>query len=68
MRIERMIMRLETSPLAYEVIPEAIELRVNHRQKLFGNYRIIYRVEDDCVFVVRVIHGARLLDQSLFSD
>ena len=64
--VERMIVRLETFPFAHEVIPEAAALGMDFRHKLFGNYRIIYRVQEDCVFVLRVIHGARLLDQSMF--
>jgi plasmid stabilization system protein ParE len=53
-------------PLANAVIPEAAELGVDYREKLFGNYRIIYRVSGDAVIVLRVIHGARLLDLSFF--
>ena len=47
-------------------IPEAADLDIDYRHKLFGNYRIIYRVEGNLVFVVRVIHGARLLLRSMF--
>jgi toxin ParE1/3/4 len=64
--IERMILRLETFPFAHEVIPEAADLGVDYRHNLFGNYRIVYRVQGDRVFVLRVIHAARLLDQSMF--
>jgi hypothetical protein len=63
-----MIARLETFPFAHEVIPEGADLGVSYRHKLFGNYRIIYQVEGDQVIALRVIHGARLLDQSLFRD
>jgi plasmid stabilization system protein ParE len=58
--------RLETFPLAFEVIPESKGWGIEYRQKLFGNYRIIYRVDDERVIVLRVIHGARLLDLSMF--
>ena len=64
--VERLILALESFPLAFEVIPEAKMLGVPLRQKLCGHYRIIYRVENDDVMVLRVIHGARLLDRSLF--
>jgi plasmid stabilization system protein ParE len=66
--IERTIQRFERMPLAYEVIPEASDLGVDYRQKLFGKYRVIYRVEGQRVIVLRIIHGARLLDQSMFMD
>ena len=29
------------------------------RRRVHGNYQIFYRVTDDLVFVVRVLHGAR---------
>ena len=59
-------MRLDTLPLAYGVIPEAAELGIAFRQKLFGHYRIIYRIDGDRVTIVRVIHCAQLLDLSVF--
>jgi len=31
----------------------------NIRELLFQRYRIIYRVKDDCVEMLSVIHGAR---------
>lgn len=33
-----------------------------YREILQGSYRIIYRVEDDTVYLVAVHHAARLLD------
>jgi plasmid stabilization system protein ParE len=65
-QVERLIAALEAFPRAYEVIPEAQELGVKYRHKLLGNYRIVYRVESDRVIVLRVIHGARLLDRTIF--
>jgi toxin ParE1/3/4 len=67
-QVERMILRLETFPFAHEVVPEAADLGIDYRHNVFGNYRIIYRVESDRVIVLRVIHGARLLDQSMFFE
>ncbi|MEX2174839.1 MAG: type II toxin-antitoxin system RelE/ParE family toxin [Pirellulaceae bacterium] len=66
-QIERMMLRLETLPFGHEVIPEAADLGVEYRHKLFGNYRIIYRVMGQRVVVMRVIHAARLLGAALFS-
>jgi toxin ParE1/3/4 len=66
--VERLINRLESFPFAHEVIPEAAELGVKYRHRLFGKYRIIYRVENDRVIILRVIHGARLLHLSMFSS
>jgi plasmid stabilization system protein ParE len=66
LEIRALILRLETLPFAFEVIPEAAELGVRCRHKLFGNYRIVYRVDEDRVLIVRVIHGAQLLDRATF--
>jgi toxin ParE1/3/4 len=59
--VERLVNGLEDRPFSYEVIPEAADLGMPYRHKLFGNYRIIYRVEGDRVLVLRVFHGAQLL-------
>lgn len=34
------------------------------RERLFHNYRIIYRIRDDVIEIVRIIHGARLLPRT----
>jgi len=52
---------LESLPLRGAVIPEAELLGVSLRHLVFGDYRTVYRVEDDRVVVLRVLHGARLL-------
>jgi toxin ParE1/3/4 len=64
--VEHLMTRLETLPYSFEVIPEAADLGIKYRHKLFGSYRIIYRVEESRVAIVRLIHGARLLDPSMF--
>ena len=64
-RIEKLIRRLERFPRAGEVIPEAEELGQEYRHKLFGSYRIIYRIAQDRVIVLRIFHSARLLDLSM---
>jgi toxin ParE1/3/4 len=66
--IERKMRSLETLPLAFEVIPESSDLGMHLHHKLYGQYRIIYRVENERVLVLRVIHGARLLNRSFFDS
>lgn len=65
--IERKIRSLKSIPQRHEVIPEAQDLGVEYRHIISGNYRTIYRIDEDWVIVLRVIHAARLLDQSLLS-
>jgi toxin ParE1/3/4 len=61
-RIQKQILSLQTMPLRHGVISEAHDIGIDYRRALLGPYRTIYRVENDRVFVVRVFHGARLLD------
>ncbi len=35
------------------------------RERLYHNYRIIYRIRDDAIEVVAISHGARLLPPTL---
>jgi hypothetical protein len=35
---------------------------------LHGNYRSVFRIARKTVYVLRVVHGARLLDSSMFED
>jgi len=48
--------RLMAFPLAY---PERPQLAPGLRVVFHGNYAIYYQPDDDCVTVVRVLHGAR---------
>ena len=63
-RIAKQIRSLKSMPLRHEIIPEARDIGIGYRHMLSGPYRTIYRVEKERVIVVRVIHGARLLDLS----
>ena len=47
-------------PRLGRVVPE-LEIE-NIREIILGNYRVIYRIEDEQVQVLTVHHGARLLD------
>lgn len=52
---------LDRFPLRNPVIPEARLLGVEYRHAIVGSYRMIYRVQGDLVIVVRIVHGAQLL-------
>jgi toxin ParE1/3/4 len=60
--IARQIALLESFPRRGAVIPEARFLRTPYRHLLYGTYRMIYRIEGERVLVIRVLHGARLVD------
>jgi plasmid stabilization system protein ParE len=47
-------------PYAYRMIPE---LQDRERRETFVyQYRVMYRVEPDCIRILRVVHGRRLLE------
>jgi len=62
--IERQIDSLEKFPLRCPIIPEAQELGSGdkYRHILYGNYRTIFTIDAFRVMIMRVFHGARLLD------
>ena len=64
--IERQINRLENFPMRCPTIPEAQELEEEYRHLIYGNYRTIFRIEESKIIIMRVIHGARLLDLRMF--
>lgn len=51
--------RLMQFPLRGRKVPE---LTSTHRECFIYSYRMIYRVEDNHVLIVAVIHGKRLLE------
>jgi toxin ParE1/3/4 len=57
---------LAAMPRAYPLVP-----RYEHwgmRRRVHGNYLIFYRVREDLVEVVHVLHGARDYEALLFPD
>ena len=66
LRIEEQIGTLEQFPERCPQIPENEQLGTSYRHLLFGAYRTIFRISGTTVYILRVIHGARLLDTSCF--
>ncbi len=50
---------LEKNPLRCPLAPESAFFEEEIRQLIYGKYRILFTVEDETVFVLRVRHGAR---------
>lgn len=67
-RFEEQIKTLETFPERCPLIPENEILGTHYRLLLYGNYRSVLRIARKTVYLLRVIHGARLLDSSMFED
>jgi toxin ParE1/3/4 len=51
--------RLVSFPQSGRLVPELPDLV--YRELLVGNYRVQYRVEENTVWIVTVVHGRRLL-------
>ncbi len=66
--LDRHVRSLRYSPMRFEVIPEAEEIKVRYRHVIWSNYRIIFKIEDNLVTIVRVIHSARLLKSRDFAE
>lgn len=64
--LEEQIASLEQFPERCPRIPENEILGTAYRHLVFGAYRTIYRITGERVIILRVVHGARLLDSSLF--
>jgi plasmid stabilization system protein ParE len=54
-----------STPLGFEIIPEADQMGAPYRHLLFGNYRIIYQVAANEVDVLAVVHAGRKLARAL---
>ena len=66
LEIEKQIDSLEQFPLRCPVAAESFELGVEYRHIIYGHYRTIFRVESSQVIILRIIHGARLLNLKIF--
>jgi len=60
--IEEKIFSLTTMPERAPLIPENIIFGTRLRHLVHQKYRVIYRIQEEMVFVLRVIHGAKLLE------
>jgi toxin ParE1/3/4 len=58
-RIFKATRRLKDFPNSGRAIPE--ENENNLREIIFGNYRIIYKVDNDSVIIVTVHHSSQIL-------
>jgi len=66
-RLVEQIETLESFPERCPLIAENRILGTSYRHLIYGHYRTIFRINGNSVIILRVIHGARLLDARLFS-
>lgn len=60
--LEEKIFSLATFPDRAGLIPENQFLGTAYRHLLHERYRVIYRRDGEMIFVMRVIHGSKLLE------
>jgi toxin ParE1/3/4 len=68
LKLERRMKTLGSSPRRCPLISKNELLGTQYRHLLVRKYRTVFRISDDTVYILRIIHGARLLDTSLIED
>jgi toxin ParE1/3/4 len=58
-RVISLVETIAEFPMAGRIVPEYQQ--DNLRERIFQNYRIVYRVRPEVVEIVAIVHGARLL-------
>ena len=61
LELEKKVYSLEIFPDRHPLIPENKYFDTDYRHLIFKKYRIIYRIVEKSVFILRIIHGAKLL-------
>ncbi len=62
LELEKKIYSLDTFPERFALVPENIFFGTSYRHITHKKYRVIYKIAGDSVYILRVIHGAKLLD------
>jgi len=60
--LEKKIHSLETFPKRCPYIPENNYFGTTYRHLIHKKYRVVYKIVEKSVYILRVIHGAKLLD------
>ena len=68
LRLEEQIKTLESFPERAPLVPENELLGTAYRHLLNGNYRTIFKIVGSRVIILRVLHGARLLDMRILEE
>ncbi len=60
LQLEKKVYSLEDFPDRNPYIPENEFFGTDYRHLIYNKYRIIYRIVDKSVFILRIFHGAKL--------
>ena len=62
LELEKRVYTLDTFSGRFAYIPENIYFEANYRHLIYKKYRVIYKIKSNSVYILRVIHGSKLLD------
>ncbi|MBI5634848.1 MAG: type II toxin-antitoxin system RelE/ParE family toxin [Nitrospirae bacterium] len=62
-KIVAIVRAIPQFPKAGRIVPEYDD--ENLREKIYENYRIVYRIKQEVIEIVAICHGARLLENIL---
>ena len=62
LELEKKVYGLDTFPERFAYIPENLYWGGNYRHITHKKYRVIYRISNNFVYILRIIHGSSLLD------
>jgi len=68
LQLEEQINTLEHFPERCPLVRENELLGTAYRHLVYGNYRTIFRLVGARVLIMRVLHGARLLDTGMLEE
>ncbi len=68
LRLEEQIRTLERFPGRAPLVPENELLGTTYCHLLHGNYRTVFKIVGSRVIILRVLHGARLLDTGILEE
>lgn len=64
-KVVALVKSISAYPQAGRIVPEYDD--PNLREKIYGDYRVIYRIVDDRIEIAAICHGARKLEH-VFSE
>ena len=68
LRLEEQIGTRERLPESCPLVRENELLGTAYRHLVYGNYRTIFKIVESRVIIMRVLHGARLLDMGMLEE
>ena len=61
-RLAKAIQSLEVFPERFAIVPEFLDLGLKVRRLVIKNYSIFYRLDNDVVTVIKILHHSNSLD------